>query len=269
MQVKYILILTILLIFLYLNLPDQNQEIEKMSSTIKPKLKLLKPGETIEILDLPYCNKNFKVEYGTNTNFILNDGKKIYQDIIKPHEQQAFIDSEKQGLSQISWKKSFFTYNNKQVPLELHFTHINPQTSKVTRIIYPLSLESKIKENFSESEAEAKKKKKEKKKEKKEKKKEKKINKKKVLDEFGKLSILIQKSNDIPKFIKGQVNTGKIQIFNVCEQEKYNLEQNKFFMVESPNNETILIAKPLKFDRELGLTIMKNLEEPDYDFIKP
>ena len=116
MQVKYILILTIFLIFLYLNLPDQNQEIEKMSSTIKPKLKLLKPGETIEILDLPYCNKNFKVEYGTNTNFILNDGKKIYQDIIKPHEQQAFIDSEKQGLTQISWKKSFFTYNNKQVP---------------------------------------------------------------------------------------------------------------------------------------------------------
>ena len=29
-----------------------------------------------------------------------------------------------------------------------------------------------------------------------------------------------------------------------------------------------MIAKPQVFDKELGLTIMNNLEEPDYDFIK-
>jgi hypothetical protein len=40
-------------------------------------------------------------------------------------------------------------------------------------------------------------------------------------------------------------------------------------MVESPNNETILIAKPIKFDKQLGLTILKNLGEPDNNFIKP
>lgn len=284
MQVKYVLILTIFLIFFYLNLPDENHKIEKMSPTIKPidsglsnvtipKLKLLKPGERIEILDLPYCKKNFKIEYGSNTNFIINDGKKIYQDIIKPHEQKAFIDSEKQGLTQISWKKSFFTYNNKQVPLELQFTHLDSKTGKITKIIYPLSLESKTKENFSEDYSKEKSKTKEEKKAKKVLKKkakeEKKINKRKILDESGKLSILIQKSSDIPVLSKGQINTGKIQNFNLCEKEKYNLEQDKFFMIDSPNNETILIAKPLKFDRELGLTIIKNLEEPDYDFIKP
>ena len=30
-----------------------------------------------------------------------------------------------------------------------------------------------------------------------------------------------------------------------------------------------MIARPQIFDKELGLTIMKNLEEPYYDFIKP
>jgi hypothetical protein len=29
-----------------------------------------------------------------------------------------------------------------------------------------------------------------------------------------------------------------------------------------------MIAKPQIFDKELGMTILKNLEEPDYDFIK-
>jgi hypothetical protein len=88
MQIKYVIILTIILIFLYLNLPD----IEKMYNSIQPvddnlpnikipKINLIKPGEKVEILDLPFCKKNFKVEYGSNTNYVQNDGKKIYQDI--------------------------------------------------------------------------------------------------------------------------------------------------------------------------------------------
>jgi hypothetical protein len=269
MQVKYVIIITIILLFLCLNLSDNNQKVEKMNSTIRPfdnqssnliipKLKLLKSGEKIEILDLPYCKKDFKVEYGTNINYILNDGKKIYQDILKPNEQQAFIDAKKQGLTQVSWKKSIFTYNNKKVPLELQLTHLDSKTGKITKIIYPLSLESDTKENFSNLS------KKNKKLAKKNKKRA-----KKILDEKGKLSLLLQKPSDIPSLIKGQVNTGKIKSFNVCDDEKYYIEQNKFFMAESPNNETILIAKPIKFDKQLGLTILKNLGESDNDFIKP
>jgi hypothetical protein len=276
MQVKYVIIIIIILLFLCLNLSHNNQKVEKMNSTIKPfdnqssnliipKLKLLKSGEKIEILDLPYCKKDFKVEYGSNINYILNDGKKIYQDILKPNEQQAFIDAKKQGLTQVSWKKSIFTYNNKKVPLELQLTHLDSKTGKITKIIYPLSLESDTKENFSNL---SKKNKKLVKKNKKLTKKNKKRA-KKILDEKGKLSLLLQKPSDIPSLIKGQVNTGKIKNFNVCDDEKYYIEQNKFFMAESPNNETILIAKPIKFDKQLGLTILKNLGEPDNDFIKP
>jgi len=266
MQVKYVILITIFLLFLCLNLPDNNKKVEKMKSSIRPfenqssnliipKINLLKSDERIEILDLPYCKKNFKVEYGTNINFILNDGKKIYQDILKPNEQQAFIDAQKQGLTQISWRKSAFTYNNKQVPLELQLTHLDSKTGKITRIIYPLSLESETKEKFTNIS--------------KKNKKNKKKRVKRILDERGKLSLLLQKPSDIPSLIKGQVNTGKIKSFNICDDEKYQIEQNKFFIAESPNNETILIAKPIKFDKQLGLTILKNLGEPDNNFIKP
>jgi len=273
MKVKYVVIITILLLFLYLNLPNDKQKVEKMNSSIKPydnqssnliipKLKLLKPGEKIEILDLPYCKKNFKVEYGNNINYIKNDGKKIFQDILKPNEQQAFIDAKQQGLTQISWKKSIFTFNKKQVPLELQLTHLDSKTGKITKIIYPLSLESDNKEKFGNLSSKKKKKNKKNKKNKK-----KRV--KKILDEKGKLSLLLQTPNDIPSLIKGQINTGKVKSFNVCNDEKYFIEQNKFFMAESPNNEIILIAKPIKFDKKLGLTILKNLGEPDNDFIKP
>jgi len=274
MKVKYVIIIIIIL-FLCLNLPNDKQKVEKMNSSIKPfdnqssnliipKLKLLKPGEKIEILDLPYCKKNFKVEYGNNINYIKNDGKKIFQDILKPNEQQAFIDAKQQGLTQISWKKSLFTFNKKQVPLELQLTHLDSKTGKITKIIYPLSLESDNKEKFGNLSS--------KKNIKKVKKRIKKLIKKrikKILDEKGKLSLLLHTPTDIPILIKGQVNTGKVKNFNVCEDQKYFIEQNNFFMVESPNNEIILIAKPIKFDKKLGLTILKNLGEPDNDFIKP
>jgi hypothetical protein len=247
MQVKYIIIMIILLIFLYLNL-SENQDIEKMISTnfsannkIK-KINLIKPGEKVEILDLPYCKKNFKVEYGSNINFILNDGKKIYQDVLKPFQQIAYIGNNKQGLVQISWKKSFFTFNNKPVPLELHLTHQDPKSGKITRIIFPLSLESNIIENFSINNS---------------------------INKIGKLSLLLKKPTDVPNLIKGTINTGKIASFNVCDSDKYIIEQNKFFIAQLPNNETIMIAKPQKFDKKLGLSIIKNLLEPDYDFINP
>jgi len=244
MRIKHILIL-IFLIFLYLNLSCKKLNVEKLtlldySNNNKiPKINLIKSGEKIEILDLPYCKKKFRVEYGSNINYIKNNGRKIFQDILKPYDQQAFIDSEKQGLTQISWEKSIFTFNNKPVPLELHFTHKNQNTHKITRIIFPLSLRSQIKENFSDD-----------------------------LKENTKLSILLQKPSDVPNLLKGQINIGKIKNFSLCEKEKYKIEQDKFFIFETPNDETILIAKPQIFDKELGLTILKNLEEPVNNFIK-
>ncbi len=298
-----VFILTIFLIILYLNYPEQIKQVEKMEVDLKklnidavipfddikipsvpiPKLLLVQPGQTFELLDLPYCEEKFKVEYGSNTNNIINDNKKIYQDMIKPYEQNAFIGEEKQGLTQISWKKSFFTYNGRKVPLELHFAHFNPQNGKKMRVIFPLSLSSidTYKEEDEDEEeiegfANVDKAKKLKSKLKniintksKEKSKAKGSKNFADLNKLGRLNMLLKKQNDVPPLVKGQVNTGKLLTFDLCEPSKLLLEQKKFFFAETPNEELLLIAKPQEFDRIVGLTIINNLQDPDYEIIKP
>ncbi len=298
-----VFILTIFLIILYLNYPEQIKQVEKMEVDLKklnidavipfddikipsvpiPKLLLVQPGQTFELLDLPYCEEKFKVEYGSNTNNIINDNKKIYQDMIKPYEQNAFIGEEKQGLTQISWKKSFFTYNGRKVPLELHFAHFNPQNGKKMRVIFPLSLSSidTYKEEDEDEEKiegfaninEAKKLKSKLKNiintKSKEKSKAKGSKNFADLNKLGRLNILLKKQNDVPPLVKGQVNTGKLLTFDLCEPSKLLLEQKKFFFAETPNEELLLIAKPQEFDRIVGLTIINNLQDPDYEIIKP
>ncbi len=298
-----VFILTIFLIILYLNYPEQIKQVEKMEVDLKklnidavipfddikipsvpiPKLLLVQPGQTFELLDLPYCEEKFKVEYGSNTNNIINDNKKIYQDMIKPYEQNAFIGEEKQGLTQISWKKSFFTYNGRKVPLELHFAHFNPQNGKKMRVIFPLSLSSidTYKEEDEDEEKiegfaninEAKKLKSKLKNiintKSKEKSKAKGSKNFADLNKLGRLNMLLKKQNDVPPLVKGQVNTGKLLTFDLCEPSKLLLEQKKFFFAETPNEELLLIAKPQEFDRIVGLTIINNLQDPDYEIIKP
>jgi hypothetical protein len=287
-----VIILTILLIFLYLNYPDCNKKIEKMSQAdilkninmnmvipfddIKipsvpiPKLILLEPGQTFELLDLPYCNEKFKVEYGSNTNYVQNDGKKVFQDMLKPYEQKATIGTEQQGLTQISWKKSFFTFNGKKVGLELHFAHTSPKNGKRIRVIFPLSLNSQsdsnklIKETFANikntntvkstnTNTNTN------------------TNKNNIsdLNKLGRLNMLLKKPSDVPSLVKGSGNTGKLIEFNLCEPAKLLLEQKKFFFAETPSEELLLIAKPQAFDKTIGTTIMDNLQDPDYEIIKP
>jgi len=267
-----IFILTIFLIYLYLKYPDDNKQIEKMAQNINsinidtvipfddikiptfpiPKLILLEPGQTYELLDLPYCQEKFKVEYGSNTNYVQNDGKKVYQDIMKPYENKASIGSEQQGLTQISWKKSFFTFNGKRVGLELHFAHVNPKTGKQIRVIFPLSLSSQTdtvqtsKETFTNV-----------------------VTDNMALNKLGKLNVLLKQSTDVPELVKGRVNTGKLMSFDLCEPAKLLLEQKKFFFAETPSEELLLIAKPQAFDKTIGKTIMDNLQDPDYEIIKP
>jgi len=283
MKTQYIvLILTIFLIFLYLNYPDCDKKIEKMSQTdilknikmntvipfddIKipsvtiPKLILLEPGQTFELLDLPYCNEKFKVEYGSNTNYVQNDGKKVYQDMLKPYEQKATIGTEQQGLTQISWKKSFFTFNGKKVGLELHFAHTSPKNGKRIRVIFPLSLNSISNSNQLSKETFANVKNTDSLKG---------TNNISNLNKLGRLNMLLKKPSDVPSLVKGRINTGKLMEFNLCEPAKLLLEQKKFFFAETPSEELLLIAKPQAFDKTIGTTIMDNLQDPDYEIIKP
>lgn len=210
-----------------------------------PKLKTLNPGETFELLDLPYCEEKFLVQYNANTDYIKNDGKQVFQNISKPYEQTAVIGDDKQGLSQISWKRSFFTFNGKNVGLELHFSHINPSSGKRVRVIFPLSLSRNSIETFAQDEKEN------------------------SFDKLAKFNLLIKQENDVPPKVEGQVNVGKLLTFDLCEPAKLILQQKKFFFAETPTGELLLIAKPQIFDYNIGMKIRDNLEEPNYSILKP
>lgn len=211
-----------------------NAEIKKLSPLAK--------GETYELLDLPYCEQKFTVEYTNNINNIINDQKSIYQDMNKPWEQIAKIGKEIQNLYQISWKKSFFTFNKKKVGLELHFAHINPKNGKRISVVFPLSF-TKTTENFT--------------------------NNTKLIGKLGSLSALVKNTKDIPKLVSGRVNVGNVLNMKLCEPAKLMLQQSKFFFAETPSGELFLVARPQPFDRKIGIAIRKNLIEPDYELVKP
>ncbi len=230
-----------------------------------PKIPLLKKGERYELLDLPFCNERFRASYSSNTNNIVNDGTKIYQNMTKPHDQKAEIGDKLQGLAQISWRKSYFNYNNKPVGLELQFTHVEPGTGKVTKVIFPLSLESNYakesfsqKESFSNTKSLKKKLKHE-------------LQDKSIsnIEKLGELNAFLKSPSDVPEKIPGQVNVGQLLSFDLCEPASLMLDQRKFFFASTAKNELLLIAKPQPFNANIGMKILANLNEPEEDLVIP
>lgn len=224
-----------------------------------PKIPLLKKGERYELLDLPFCDERFRASYASNTNNIVNDGSKIYQDMVKPYEQKAEIGNKPQGLTQISWKKSYFSFNDKPIGLELQFTHVQPSTGKVTKVVFPLSFTPEKPEEFANTSV-----------------KNKDTIRKKLEDsskssfeKLGELNTLIKSTKDVPQKIPGQVNVGQLLSFDLCEPANLMLDQRKFFFATTAKNELLLIAKPQIFSRNVGMKIMNNLDEPDEDLVLP
>jgi hypothetical protein len=251
----YLILLIVLTLYLLVNCNKTENMINDISTSILnnmafdqikntfvniPKIKSLKPGETIEILDLPYCKEEFLVRYTSNTNNIINDNTKIYQDMIKPYDQKALIGDKAQNLVQISWNKSVFTWDGKKVPLELHFSHTDPKTGKLIRIIFPLSLIN-ITESFSNTNNQLSK-----------------------LESTSKLDLLLKKEEDVPEIVANKVNIGKILNFDLCRPAQLIIQQKNFFFVRTPSDELILIAKPQNFDFKIGKKIIDNLQEPNY-----
>jgi len=268
---KYLIVLIVSVLIIYLfkireNFSDENQgdilpfDDIKLPNVPIPKIPLLKKGERYELLDLPYCDERFRASYSSNTNNIINDGSKIYQDMTKPHEQNAQIGNKPHGLTQISWKKSYFTYNDKPVGLELHFTHIEPSTGKVTKVIFPLGFppEKKL-EKFTNSN----------KPDKEHIRQEIEDDSSSSFEKLGKLNNLIKSTKDVPNKIPGQVNVGKLLSFDLCEPANLVLDQRKFFFANTAKNELLLIAKPQIFSRNVGMKILHNLNEPDEDLVLP
>ncbi len=240
----------------------------KLPNVPIPKIPILKKGERYELLDMPYCDERFRASYSSNTNNIVNDGSKIYQDMTKPHEQKAEIGNKPQGLTQISWKKSYFSYNDKPVPLELQFTHVAPATGKVTKVVFPLGFTpetpqkaiEEIEEFANASKSNPNKKLIRQKLE---------SSSKSSFEKLGELNTLIKSTSDVPEKIPGKVNVGELLSFDLCEPAALMLDQRKFFFATTAKDELLLIAKPQIFSRNVGMKIMSNLDEPDEDLVLP
>jgi hypothetical protein len=234
----YLIILTILLICL------TNLNIEKFTTYESiPNITLLQKNKTFELLDLPYCRHKFMVEYKENMDYIKNNNSEIYQDILKPWENPAFlqinlnnkIEVKLLHLIKISWQRSLFTYNGKLIGLQLHFIHIEPKTGKKIIIVFPLSFTDNI-ELFTNN----------------------------IQNNDKSINILINKKEDIPPLIINSISFGKILDFDLCTPAKLIISQDLFFLTETSNNELLLIGKPQQFNKKLGYYIRNNLLEPNY-----
>jgi hypothetical protein len=129
---KQIIIFFLIFIFLYL-IFNNNEKMKdgdnfnfkylnsKFSTFVKNKV--YSNNSKIEITKLPFCNNKITVDYGINTNNVINNNISIYQNIIDPLEHTIVINSKNFNLVCIRWVKSKLSFNNKQIGLELQFIH--------------------------------------------------------------------------------------------------------------------------------------------------
>lgn len=108
---------------------------------ISPELPKIVNGR-VNINDLSPCQVPIKIEFAPNTNYMVNNGKQIIQDIIKPEMQTVIIDNDNNinHLQQISWSKSNLSWFNEAIPLEIRLTLTNYSLNKTTHMIFPLVL---------------------------------------------------------------------------------------------------------------------------------
>ena len=208
-----------------------NQDIKKQ---VIPIISELGKDKKLEILDLPFCSIDFLAHYSPNSNNIINNGSKIYQDMLKSNEQRSQINDKDYNLVQVSWVKSLFTFNGKPVGLEMQFIHIDLTNGNIIKIIFPLSFtpSKKNRENILGNTS---------------------------INNF--MSLLLSEK-DVPIRKVGQINIGNLLHLDLCGPSKLIFNQKKFFMAKTINGELILIAKPQLFSRIIGTTIMNNLDDP-------
>jgi hypothetical protein len=110
-----------------------------------------------DINSLPKCQLPIKIDYSANINNMINDGRKVLQNIVKPHEQKSVIANQNHDLKQLALAKSKLNWYGVEIPLEIRLTHINTVTQGLTHIIFPIKLVNtdeketfcNTKENFS------------------------------------------------------------------------------------------------------------------------
>ena len=233
------------LVYSMVKIPEQteesNQEAEKTEEQLKEKMMdlslltdLKTPGKE-EIVSLPKVRKEFFLKYGNNNNYIINDGRKVYQNCTRYLENTAIIDGYRFGLSRLEWHKSVLTWKGAKVGLELHVVHNNVESQEQIVVVFPLSLVDLRKEFFTD------------------------LSYHNLPTDVATLNSLLTRVDQIPSYYCCSPNQGAMVNFNLCPVANLILMQNEFYEYKMNSKVTWLITEPQPYDRTIGLNIRSKL----------
>ena len=218
----------LLVIFILILILIFNQKKEKMMRLKCMKKKCNKKKfKEINELDSEYIA--IHSNYTSNNNHILNDGFKIFQEILDPSQNNIVLSGHRYNLSNIEFHLGTTTFKYKKVGLELHLVHSNAVGLGSARIIIPLSLEHLRRNNFQNNKMEN--------------------------NHLG----FFENINDIPQYQCCTITYGKLLNFDFSELNKIlnNCKRLKRYKVNE--DEIWFYSLPQKYNRFFGLEIINNL----------
>jgi hypothetical protein len=221
--------------------PKDDINSEKTDKETKEKmmdlslLSELKVPEKEEITKLPKTKKEIFLKYGNNNNYILNDGRKIYQNCTRYLENTAIIDGYRFGLARLEWHKSVLSWNGNKIGLELHVVHSDVESQDTVIFIFPLSLVDMRREFFTD------------------------LSYYNMPTDVATLNSLLTRTDQIPSYFCCTPNRGAMVNFNLCPVANLILLQKEFYEFKMNNKITWLIASPQPYDRTIGLNIRSKL----------
>ena len=195
----------------------------------------LKEPEKEEITKLSKTKKEIFLKYGNNNNYILNDGRKIYQNCTRYLENTAIIDGYRFGLARLEWHKSVLSWNGNKIGLELHVVHTDVESQDSVIFVFPLSLVDMRKEFFTD------------------------LSYYNMPTDVATLNSLLTRTDQIPSYFCCTPNRGAMVNFNLCPVANLILMQNEFYEFKMNSKITWLISPPQPYDRTIGLNIRSKL----------
>lgn len=195
----------------------------------------LKLPEKQEITSFKKVKKEVFFKYGNNNNYIINDGRRVYQGCTRYLENIAIIDGYRFGLVRIEWHKSVLTWKGIKVGLELHIVHSDVESNQVITFVFPLSLVDLRKEFFTD------------------------LSYHNQPTDVATLNSLLTRIDQIPAYYCCTPNQGAMVNFNLCPIANLILIQKYFYEYKMSQNITWFIAQPQMFDRTIGLNIRSKL----------
>tara|TARA_E500000178_G_scaffold343763_1_gene391012 strand:- start:45 stop:818 length:774 start_codon:yes stop_codon:yes gene_type:complete len=195
----------------------------------------LRTPKKLEITALKTFNPQIFLRYGNNNNHLYNDGRSVWQNMVRHLENRAIICGKRYGLSRLEWHKSVLTWNNQEVGLELHIVHSCVENKDTIIFVIPLSLVDLRTEGFTE------------------------LSYNTQSTDVATVNALITKCDQVPAYFCCSPNVGPMVNFNLCPVANVILKQKKFYQYQMSNTTKWLITEPEAFDRNIGLNIRSKL----------